>query len=472
MAIDVSTISENQQEKILKMAEGHFGDLKATEIRPAKLSRTVSAFANADGGELYIGVKERSVGGHKIREWQGFSDEEAANGHLQLFEELFPLGQEYSYAFLRVGESRPLVLQVQVRKSQSIVRASNGVPYVRRGAQNLPVTTDKELRQLERNKGITSFETETAGIGLDELTNSETVIGFMLEVIPTAEPEPWLRKQRLIVDDKATVAGILLFHDLPQAALPKRCGVKVYRYTTSEAEGTREALVDDPISIEGATYDLIHEAVAQTQATIDQLQVLGSEGLEAVEYPPEALHEVITNAVLHRDYSIADDVHIRIFDNRVEVESPGRLPAHVTPQNILAERFARNGNVVRVINKFPNPPNKDVGEGLNTAFAAMRKLQLREPIIEERENSVVVHVRHEPLASAEELVIDYLRDHGEINNSTARQITAIDSENQMKRVFYRLRDRDLISQVGGRSRRNAAWELTDKGRKHVGEGTS
>jgi ATP-dependent DNA helicase RecG len=64
-----------------------------------------------------------------------------------------------------------------------------------------------------------------------------------------------------------------------------------------------------------------------------------------IVYPAEALHEVITNAVLHRDYSVADDVHIRVFENRVEVESPGRLPAHITPQNILAER----GNVPRSV---------------------------------------------------------------------------------------------------------------------------
>jgi ATP-dependent DNA helicase RecG len=76
----------------------------------------------------------------------------------------------------------------------------------------------------------------------------------------------------------------------------------------------------------------------------------------------------LTNAVIHRDYGIADDIHIRIFDNRVEIESPGRLPAHITPANILDERYSRNGAVVRYINKFPDAPNKDVGEGLNTAF--------------------------------------------------------------------------------------------------------
>ena len=105
--------------------------------------------------------------------------------------------------------------------------------------------------------------------------------------------------------------------------------------------------------------------------------------MEAVQYPEVTLHEIITNAVLHRDYSVADDVHVRVFDNRIEVESPGRLPAHITPENILTERFSRNGNLVRWINKFPDPPNKDVGEGLRTAFAAMNQLKLKEPEIDQ-----------------------------------------------------------------------------------------
>ena len=173
---------------------------------------------------------------------------------------------------------------------------------------------------------------------------------------------------------------------------------------------------------------------------------------------------MITNAILHRDYSSADDVHIRIFENRVEVESPGRLPAHITPQNILSERFARNGNLVRVINKFPDPPNKDVGEGLNTAFAAMKRLRLKEPIIEERENSVVVHIRHEKLASAEDIVLDYLRTHSTITNPVGRQLAGIDSENAMKSVFYRLRDRGLLERVPNLGGNKAAWRLTRKGK--------
>ena len=131
------------------------------------------------------------------------------------------------------------------------------------------------------------------------------------------------------------------------------------------------------------------------------------------------------------------------------MESPGRLPGHVTQQNILNEQFARNGSLVRIINKFPNPPNKDVGEGLNTAFAAMSKLRLKPPVIIESENSVLVKIRHEPLASPEEMVMEYLEGNDQIVNRIGRKITGITSENSMKNVFYRLRDRKLIEPVPG-----------------------
>src|SRR5262249_44961132 len=152
----------------------------------------------------------------------------------------------------------------------------------------------------------------------------------------------------------------------------------------------------------------------------------------------EALHEIVTNAVLHRDYSIAADVQIRIFDDRVEIESPGKFPGHVTPKNVLTEQFARNPKIVRLVNKFPDPPNKDVGEGLNTAFAAMQKLRLKAPMVEERDNSVLVTLRHESLASPEQLVMEYVEIHPEITNLIARDLTGIKSENSMKDVFYRL----------------------------------
>jgi len=81
------------------------------------------------------------------------------------------------------------------------------------------------------------------------------------------------------------------------------------------------------------------------------------------------------------------------------------LPGHITPENILDEKLARNGVIVCLINKFPNPPNEDVGEDLNTAFQAMRKMKLKDPIILQDGGYVKVILKHEILASPEEIIL-------------------------------------------------------------------
>lgn len=451
-------ISSAQRDIVLALPEGHFHDLKSKDISPGKLTRTISGLANAAGGEIYIGIDETAgPAGAKIRKWRGFADPEEANGHFQAFEQTFPLGTYFTATFLSCTGEQGLVLQLQVFKSREICTASDGKVYIRRGAQNLPLQTEQQLAQLRRDKGITSFETEPVNVGKTVVTDSFVTTMFLASVVPAAEAEPWLRKQMLLVEDKPTVAAVLLFSEQPQAILPKRCGIKILRYKTTETVGIRETLAFDPITIEGFLYAQIADAVRETVRVVEGVQVLGPSGLESIEYPAETLHEIITNAALHRDYSIAADIQIRVFDNRIEVESPGRLPGHVTPSNILTEQFARNGAIVRLINKFPDPPNKDVGEGLNTAFRAMRALRLREPLIEEHENSVVVEIRHERLASPEEAILSYLWQHGEITNATARQITGIASENKVKEVFYRLRDAGKLERVPDRRGSASAW---------------
>jgi len=464
--VDRKQIDAAEVERIFELEEGSYLDLKHSDIAPGKLSRSVSAFCNTSGGELFVGIGEKKEGEKKVRFWVGFVDMEDANAIFQVIEKLLPLGNHYAATFLTAEGLKGTVLHIVVFKSGGIVRATDGTPYVRRNAQNLPVETDEALRRLELDKGIISFEDNTIKVGIETVTNSNTTIGFMLNVVPLAEPEEWLAKQNLISAKMPTVAGILLFSDEPQASLPKRSAIKLYRYQTKDDEGSRDNLVFDPLTIEGCAYDQIRAAVAKTKEIIEGISKLTEKGLEKISYPDETLHEIITNAVLHRDYSIASDVHVRIYDNRIEIESPGRLPGHITKNNILSEQSARNPKIVRLINKFPDPPNKDVGEGLNTAFEAMRKLRLQPPEIEERENSVVVHIRHASLASPHDVVMSYLANHEEITNRIVRDLTGIGSENVVKQVFLDLQARRMIERVPGKKGNASAW------RKYTGHGVN
>jgi ATP-dependent DNA helicase RecG len=455
--VDIQKIDAGEVARLLTLEEGPYLDVKHNEIAPAKLSRSISAFANSSGGELFVGIGERDSEGNKQRTWYGFRDIEAVNGIFQVLEKMNPIGGHYRASILQANGQSGGVLHLIIFKTKDILRATDGVPYVRRGAQNLSVENKDGLRRLELDKGIVSFEDNTLNIKPTDITNSSTILSFLLEVVPSAEPEAWLTKQNLLEDGKPTVAGVVLFSDEPQTALPKRSAIKIYRYLTKKEEGSRETLAFDPKTIEGCVYDQIRDAVSTTKKIIEDISILTEQGLEKVRYPDVTLHEIITNAVLHRDYSMASDVHVRIYDNRVEVESPGRLPGHVTKTNILNEQSARNPKIVRLINKFPDPPNKDVGEGLNTAFEAMKKSNLKFPEVEERDNSVIIHILHHPLASAHDVVISYLKTHTEVTNRIVRELTGIGSENSVKQVFLDLKNRKLLEPVPGKRGSASAW---------------
>jgi ATP-dependent DNA helicase RecG len=107
---------------------------------------------------------------------------------------------------------------------------------------------------------------------------------------------------------------------------------------------------------------------------------MGSLGFEVVQrYPVRVIREALTNAVVHRDYHVPRDIQVRIFDDRVEVESPGLLPGPVTASNITRTQFARNPILVNNLREFPTPPNLDIGEGVQMMFDTMSAAGLYPP---------------------------------------------------------------------------------------------
>ncbi|MEZ0148116.1 MAG: ATP-binding protein [Candidatus Reddybacter sp.] len=455
----VYEIDEDQAKKIVNIEEGFLNDVKAKEIKPAKLSETVSAFANAGGGDIYIGISES--GEEKKRSWIGFRDVEEANDIAQILLQSHPFGNHIIIEFLKCGGLLGYVLHITVKKVKEIVKSTKGEVFVRVNAGKIKLDTDDKIKRLELDKGLVTFEDEWVDVKADRVENSLSILNFLINVIPNAEPLTYLNNQELIQIGQCKVSGVLLFCDEPAVYLPKRCSVKIMRYRTKDDDIGREFLDGIPTTIEGDVYNLVYSAVSKTVEIVERIKKLGAKGMENISYPHETLHEIITNAVLHRDYSIVADVQIRVFDDRIEVESPGKLPGHVTKENILDTQSARNPTVVRLINKFPNPPNKDVGEGLNTAFSAMEALRLKPPVIAEKENSVLITIPHASLASPEEMVLGYLKENLEITNRIARDITGIKSENTMKDVFLRLKKRGLIEPIPGRKGASYAWQSKD-----------
>ena len=122
---DVSEIAAADAAKIIATQEGHFADVKDIRIKPAKLTRTVSAFSNASGGEILLGISE-DVGNEKKRSWEGFEDREAANDFISTLEGLTELGNHYTGAFLKCAGLDGLVLRLTIFRTQAIVKSSDG----------------------------------------------------------------------------------------------------------------------------------------------------------------------------------------------------------------------------------------------------------------------------------------------------------------------------------------------------------
>lgn len=458
---DKKIVTQEEINDLLLIQEDWLIDKKGKDIKPAKLSKTVSAFANTNGGDVYLGIAHTED--KTVYYWDGFVNEELMNQHIEIISNMFDSYEDYSLETYQSIVDNSFVLHIVVHKTQKIVYASDGKAYVRHGVQNSPCDTDEKIMRLHLDKGLSSFEDEYTHTNLDDLKKSEVLLSFLSKVAPTTTPYDWLRRQKVMNSNaNISVAGVLLYDECPQATLPKQSAIKLLRYHTEDSEGTRETLDKGfPLTIEGDVYTIIHEAVQKTKEVVEEPGVVGKTDMEIKEYPEITLHEIITNAVLHRDYSIKKDIQIRIFTNRIEIESPGKLPGHITLENILQEQCARNPKLVRLIAKFPSPPNKDVGEGLNSAFKAMEQMQLKEPQIKETEHSVIVIIKHERLADAETVVWDYLQNHNTISNSIARSLTGISDANKMKQVFNRLKKQGKIEIVEGTRSSATLWKKSD-----------
>lgn len=456
--MQVLTIPQTDVLHLCAKQEDHFYDRKAVAVSGAKLQKVAVAFANADGGEIYIGIADESDQPDPKKRWHGAQLIEDYNQHIQALTDIQPtLPMEIS--FLKSEDSDGYVLRVQIEKSQSVHKTPDGTVYERKGAQSLPIKDPERITALSFAKGAVSYEDFSVDSAVaEDIVDAPALSAFLSDYSPRTDPLD-LAINRNLIDRKSfkpKVAGLLLFSKEPASLMPRKCSVRVVRYETKEDDPERDHLRATE-TIEGPLFDLMHATVRRVTQIMSSINVWTTEGPRAMEYPPETLWEIVVNALIHRDYSVSDDVQVQIFDNRIEVLSPGRLPGFVTKDNILEVRYARNPRIVGMLSKYKNPPNKDIGEGLNTAFQKMKDWHLRNPEIVDEGNYVRVTIPHASLATPQEAIMEFIHKHDTITNKQARDITGIKSENAVKSEFYKLRDAGQIEMIPELKGKRAAW---------------
>lgn len=440
--MEVRKIDQDEVKAILDLNEDHFNDVKSKRISPAKLQETFVAFANADGGDIFVGVEDKEETGDRI---SGFAEQEEANGVLStLLEETEPAVENLIVEFLEV-EGKGFILHIGIPKSPKVHYTASGYCYIRVNAAKRKIKGER-VTQLAYSKGAEPFERKAMpDIDIEDITDGEHIKDYMERVNSHLSREVFLRKQRLLTKKDGervpNVGCVLLFDEEPQASLETRCAVKVYRLRTTEEEYKREQLAEMPVTINGPVEEVISKAIVQVSRYIDGASFEENGKLVKLSYPAEALKEILVNAVIHRDYSLNDDIHVRIFDNRVEVQSPGKLPGYMTLDNLYEERFSRNPNLVRMLHNLPDPVNHDIGEGLDTAKNELKKAGLVDPIFKEIDNAFVVTIRHQKLASIEDVILQYLEENPEasIGNKLIRQLSGEDDMQKVKLALQKLR---------------------------------
>lgn len=467
-SLERRAISLDEANALLAREESHFWDVKSSLSRGGVIQKIAVALANGDGGEFALGIEDAKTSASPLDRWVGYSTIEDLNSvHQALSQECKPaIPYEVNYLEIEGEEARGIVCLITITKSGDVHYTAAGKVYVRHHAASKEIA-GQEVINLSLSKGAQSYEDqELSDYFLDEALEEAELKSFLASVSPAMAPGDFLRRERLYnrKTDGMKVSAALLYAEQPQSIINKRCGIKIARYET-DLEGTnRDYLKGTPQSLVGPARSIIDKALAAVSNEIQAVKTLDPSGnLVPTRYPPETLKEIIVNAVIHRDYNLADDILIYVYNNRVEVHSPGKLPGHITRQNIFTDRYSRNGTLVRLLNKYPDPPNKDIGEGLLTAFAKMKEAGLQEPEFRFEGNYFVVVIGHAPLAQPEELILKYLENHEEITNKVVRELTGIQSENNVKRRFYNLQNAGSIERVPGKKGSSSAWRMVSQG---------
>jgi ATP-dependent DNA helicase RecG len=420
------------------------------------LAEALVAFANTDGGTIVVGWSPKGEPTEALLE----EDLEAA----------LTAAQEACRPPIR-AEWRPFEVQgrrgvaIVVARSPELHSLADGRVLVRAGAENRPLG-GQEIRQLAATKGTGDFEAETVpGATREDL--SDEVIAEYLEKRserqrrPVTGPVEAHLREIGALDEAGdpTVAGLLLFGKQPSVYLPQ-AGLVFVRFVGTEPRG-RDGLAGygRREEINGPLPRLIEQVwkVLWEEMRVEAV-VKGLEREERTEYPPFAVREALVNAVAHRDYRLRGRrIEIRMFDDRLEVTSPGGLPGYITLDNIVEEHFSRNPRIVSGL--FQWGYIEELGLGIDRMIEAMVGAGHPPPHFRATPYSFTVtlyNVRERPAIPAWQRdmnerqlrALAYIQKHGRITNREYRELCPSVSPETLRLDLADLVDKGVLLKIG------------------------
>lgn len=405
---------------------------------------TICAFSNTEGGLLVIGLEDpnKETGSKRV---YGLSENLEALAELKrkIKTHFLPPIDDPSILHLdalnRFGTSDQIAI-IAVRAGTKVHSILEDGTWLRVDSTNREMNA-AEITTLSYKRGVVSAEAEVVDVDL-RLLNTEIFKRYCdSRGLTTGTIAQRLERIGLAKSDQGkcrpTRAAVLLFAQSPSDLLALsgvRAGVRVFQYSGTTIDRSEQPnLKKQPKNLAGPLYELIENTADYILGEISSGFKMAASGFETEHaYPKRVIKEAITNAILHRDYRYQRDVNIRIFDDRIEVESPGEFVANITPNTIeKAGSAPRNPSLVNHLREFPAPPNVDAGEGVPMMFSEMRSKGLYPPRYSTQKDMaipvVTVTLLNERRPEIWEQVSAFLDAHGTITNKDLRKIANMET---------------------------------------------
>jgi ATP-dependent DNA helicase RecG len=430
----------------------------ASDKEPGKLTETLVALANAEGGTLLVGMDPRTGKPGSLADPDAALDR-ALQAALSADPPLIiPLPR-------LVEVEGKTVLEVTVPPGLSHVYSYDGRYLIHEDSQIVPLNPQR-LRRLMIERGAVSFEVLVPdGAGLDDL-DWDKVERYLLGLggLPAANREEALLRRGCLAQSEGgplrpTYAGLLLFGHEPQRWI-RSSEVLAARYAGATMS---DRFVKE--EIRGTLPEQIRHAEAFVGSNMRHgVRLFGLERVEEAEYPADAVREAIVNAIAHRDYQIrGDEIRVLMFSDRIEFYSPGRLPGHVTVENLVNERFSRNEIIVQVLSDMGFIER--LGYGIDRMMRLMAEAGLPPPRFAETaagfqvtlagqgealisEGGDALRWRHLGLNERQERALTYLVDKGRITNSEFQDLCPEVSAETIRRDLADLVRKNLLLKIG------------------------
>tara|TARA_R110001592_G_scaffold143304_1_gene366018 strand:+ start:67968 stop:69239 length:1272 start_codon:yes stop_codon:yes gene_type:complete len=349
------------EDSFLELKEVRFAGDKIRGPSQADLADELAAFANSAGGVLVLGVedKSREVVGVPLERLDALESLVREACEQSIKPPLAPIIERMTLPDT-TGSEQP-VIRIDVSRSLFVHQSPSG--YMQRvGSSKRPIPPDQLARlfqQRSQSRLIRFDETPVAKATVADL--DETLWKRFVPSQHHSAPETVLDKLAMAARDdqevwRPTVAGLLMASHEPQRFLPGAF-IQAVAYQGAHALPEAEkAYQRDAQDITGPLDQQILGACAfvrkNMQVAARKRAAGGREDLP--QFDLLAIFEAVTNAVAHRDYSMGGaKIRLRLFDDRLELYSPGMLPNTMTPESLPFRQAARNEALTSLLARCP-----------------------------------------------------------------------------------------------------------------------